>query len=251
MPASSLSLTPIVAATFFAAGVVKGVTGMGLPTVAMGLLVAILSPLTAASLLIIPAFVTNVWQLFAGPRLAPLIVRLWPMMAAVVVGTAAGAPLLTGGDVRLTTAALGAALAGYAGFALIAPPLRIPARLEPWLSPAVGGATGLVTGCTGVFVVPAVPYLQALGLAKDDLVQALGLSFTVSTVALAAALGARGALRFDNLELSALAVIPALVGMFAGQVIRARVSPGTFRLGFLIGLLALGAEMTARSLWTA
>jgi hypothetical protein len=29
----------------------------------------------------------------------------------------------------------------------------------------VGLATGLVTAATGVFVIPAVPYLQALGLA--------------------------------------------------------------------------------------
>ena len=37
-------------------------------------------------------------------------------------------------------------------------------------------------------MIPAVPYLQALGLSRDQLVQALGLSFTVSTLALAAGL---------------------------------------------------------------
>jgi len=41
--------------------------------------------------------------------------------------------------------------------------------------PLIGLATGLVTGSTGVFVIPAVPYLQALDLDKEDLVQALGL----------------------------------------------------------------------------
>lgn len=35
-------------ATFLAAGLVKGVTGMGLPTVAMGMLGALISPLVAA-----------------------------------------------------------------------------------------------------------------------------------------------------------------------------------------------------------
>ncbi|MDO5613425.1 MAG: hypothetical protein Q4G14_09320 [Paracoccus sp. (in: a-proteobacteria)] len=56
-----------IAATFFTAGAVKGITGMGLPTVAMGALGALVSPLAAASLLIVPSFVTNVWQLLAGP----------------------------------------------------------------------------------------------------------------------------------------------------------------------------------------
>ncbi len=105
-----------------------------------------------------------------------------------------------------------------------------------------------MTGGTGVFVIPAVPYLQALGLGKDDIVQALGLSFTVCTVALAAGLASRGAFRLDNLALSTLAIAPALVGMSAGQAIRKRVSPETFRRWFLIGLLLLGAEMALRPL---
>lgn len=242
----SLFFVVAIAATFFAAGLVKGVTGMGLPTVAMGVLGALISPLAAAGLLIAPSFVTNVWQLFAGPTFAPLLRRLWPMMLAVIVGTLIGSSLLTSGDTVLTTAALGAALVVYAAYTLLARQLRVPMRLEAWLSPVVGAATGAVTGGTGVFVIPAVPYLQALGLEKDDLVQALGLSFTISTVALAAGLAWRGAFQLDNLAMSGLAIVPALAGMWAGQLVRRRVSPATFRLWFLICLLLLGAEMLAR-----
>ncbi len=235
-----------VAAVFVLAGAVKGVTGMGLPTVAMGLLGALMSPLAAATLLIVPSFVTNVWQLLAGPDFRVLARRLWPMMAAILVATILGGSVLAAGDTRATTAALGAALVLYAGHALVARPLAVPARLEPWLSPAVGAATGLVTGGTGVFVIPAVPYLQALGLGKDDLVQALGLSFTVSTLALAVGLGGRGAVGTGSLWASALAVLPALAGMALGQAVRARISPARFRRWFLVCLLLLGAEMLSR-----
>ena len=235
-----------ITATFFGEGVVKGVTGMGLPTVAMGVLGALMSPLAAAALLLAPSFVTNVWQLVAGPRLLPIGRRLWPMMIAIVAGTLAGSAMLTGGDTTFTTGALGAALILYAVFTLLARPFCVPPRLEPWLSPAVGLVTGAVTGATGVFVIPAVPYIQALGLEKDELVQALGLSFTVSTVALGAGLAARGALPLGDMATSALAVIPALGGMAAGQAMRARISATAFRKGFLIGLLLLGMEMTVR-----
>ncbi len=244
MTALSPSLILVAAATFFVGGVVKGVTGMGLPTVAMTILGGLVSPVTAAGLMIAPAFVTNVWQIFTGRSLRRLLARLWTMMAAVVAGTVGGASLLTGGDVRMTTSALVA----YAGFSLIAQPLSVPARFESWIGPVVGGATGLVTGCTGVFVIPAGPYLQALGLDKDDLVQALGLSFTVSTIALATGLASHGAWRLDNLALSSLAIVPSLAGMRAGQVVRNRVSPATFRRWFLIALIALGAEMALRPL---
>lgn len=243
-----IPLLAFIAATFFIAGVVKGVTGMGLPTVAMGLLGAVIAPATAAALLIAPSFVTNVWQLAVGPSFAKLAQRLWPMMAGIGIGTLAGASSLASGDTRLTTCALGAALTVYAAYTLFARQLLTPAKHEFWLSPLIGLTTGVVTGGTGVFVVPAVPYIQALDLQKDDLVQALGLSFTVSTVALAAGLAVRGALHLDSLSLSALAIAPALTGMWVGQMIRKTVSPSRFRRWFLIGLLILGMEMLVRPL---
>ena len=124
----------------------------------------------------------------------------------------------------------------------------MPAGVERWLSPLIGGLTGLVTGATGVFVIPAVPYLQALGLSCDDLVQALGLSFTVSTVVLAVGLGAHGAFAGQTLGLSLAALAPALVGMWAGQKLRSRISPAAFRRVFLAFLLVLGAQMVVRPL---
>ncbi|WP_201862867.1 sulfite exporter TauE/SafE family protein [Microvirga soli] len=233
--------------TFFLAGIVKGVTGMGLPTVAMGALGALMAPVTAATLLIVPSFVTNVWQLLSGPNFTALIRRLWPMMLGIVLGTVGGSFVLADGNTRWTTVGLGAALVVYAGFTLLARQLSVPARWETWASPLVGLTTGIVTGGTGVFVIPAVPYLQALGLRKDDLIQALGLSFTVSTIALAAGLGWRGAFQLDGLLLSSLAIVPALAGMWLGQVVRRKVSPETFRRWFLIGLLLLGAELVLKS----
>lgn len=127
----------------------------------------------------------------------------------------------------------------------------MPAGAERWLSRRIGGLTGLVTGATGVFVIPAVPYLQALGLSCDDPVQALGLSFTVSTVVLAVGLAAHGAFAGQTLGLSlaALAALaPALVGMGAGRKLRSRISPAAFRRVFLAFLLVLGAQMVVRSL---
>jgi uncharacterized protein len=243
------ALIAAIVATFVFAGFVKGVTGMGLPTVAMGALGSMISPLAAASLLIVPSFVTNIWQLFAGPHFGAVLKRLWPMMLAILVGTIAGSSLLTEGNTKVTTAALGAALVIYAIYTLLARQLRVPPHLEPWLSPVIGLVTGLVTGGTGVFVIPAVPYLQALGLEKDDLIQSLGLSFTISTIALAAGLALRGAYDPGNLGMSALALVPALIGMWIGQIARDKISPPTFRRWFLVALLLLGTEMLLRPLF--
>jgi hypothetical protein len=248
MNADTLPYLLAVSATFLLAGMVKGVVGLGLPTVAVGLLGLIMPPMEAASLLIVPSVVTNAWQLAAGPRFGALLRRLWPMLAAICAGTLTGAMLLPRDVSGYGTIALGAALVLYALIGLAAVRLSVPARMEAWLAPLTGAATGLVTSATGVFVIPAVPYLQGLGLARDDLVQALGLAFTVSTFALAAALALRGSFQQAAAAASFYALIPALAGMFLGQWIRARIRPETFRKLFFAGLLVLGAHLSLRHL---
>lgn len=232
--------------TFLVAGLVKGVSGMGLPTVAMGLLGTTMPPAAAAALLFIPSIVTNVWQLLSGPATVHLVRRLWPMMVMVILGTIAGAALLAHVDPLWSAFSLGAALVVYAVYSLCAPSFFVSPRAERWLSPIMGLATGAVTGATGVFAIPAVPYLQSLGLERDELVQALGLSFTVSTVGLGIGLVAYDAFQLDQLGLSAVAIAPALIGMWLGQKIRGRISPKRFRQGFLVFLAVLGLELMSR-----
>jgi len=233
--------------TFLLAGFVKGVIGLGLPTVSMGLLSLVMAPAKAASLLIAPSFVTNVWQLAAGPSFGRLARRLWPMQAGVVLGTLSGAGMLTGGHAGQAAVALGLLLMLYAGLGLTSVRFSAPPSAEWWLGPLVGALTGLVTAATGVFVIPAVPYLGALNLGKEDMIQALGLSFTVSTVALAAALTAAGAFALGEVGASTAALAPALLGMAAGGALRGRFSERTFRRIFFGGLLVLGAHLASRA----
>jgi uncharacterized membrane protein YfcA len=74
-------------------------------------------------------------------------------------------------------------------------------------------------------------------------VQALGLSFTVSTLALAGGLFWRDALGSGELSASLLVLIPAMLGMGFGQWLRQRISAVLFKRVFFIGLGALGAHL--------
>jgi uncharacterized membrane protein YfcA len=238
----------LLAGTFLLAGLVKGVIGMGLPTVAMGMLAVALPPAEAAALLVIPSLVTNVWQLLAGSDFGKLARRLWPMMAGVAVSTIAGASVLVGNHAGIAGIGLGMALVIYAVVGLAGAKIAVSRRHERWLGPAVGVTTGLVTGATGVFVIPAVPYLQAIGLERDDLIQALGLSFTVSTIALALGLLRVDAWHAGSIWLSLLALVPALIGMQVGQMLRRRIAAPTFRRVFFGGLLLLGLYLIVERL---
>jgi uncharacterized protein len=105
-----------------------------------------------------------------------------------------------------------------------------------------------LTGMTGSFVVPGILFLQAIGLTRDMLIQAMGLLFTVSTVALALALKGNDLLSVELGSWSAAAVVPAILGMALGQRVRQGLSEELFRRVFFVALLLLGAYIMAGAL---
>ena len=247
MLATAALATTFLLFTFLIAGGVKGLLGVGLPTVAMALLSFAMPPAQAAATLIIPALATNIWQMAAGPALFSLLRRFAFMAIGMVAGTFATIGLLTGTSTSLATAALGSVLAAYGAYGLIGRTFSVSRRAERWLSPVVGFATGMVTGASGVYVVPVVPYLNSLGLDKEELVQSIGISAFICPLALASALALRGQYNAEVATSSFIALLPALAGMYLGQRARQRLRPAAFYRWFFGGLLALGIYMIARS----
>jgi len=242
--AVSLSL---IALTFLLAGAVKGVIGLGLPTVSLALLTVAVGLHPAMALLLAPSFVTNVWQALVGGNGRVILVRTWPFLLAATVTVWLGATALTRVDIALLSALLGVLLVVYALISLGGLHVAIPQGWEAWAGPVLGTTNGVLTGMTGSFVVPGVLYLQAIGLPRDMLIQAMGMLFTASTVALAVALGGHSLLTPQLGLVSAAAVAPALAGMVLGQRLRHRLSEAAFRRVFFVALLALGIYIVARS----
>ncbi|WCE02705.1 sulfite exporter TauE/SafE family protein [Pseudoxanthomonas sp. JBR18] len=247
MPHDPLSLL-LVCAVLVLAGWVKGVAGMGLPAVGMAALGLMMSPVQAATLMVVPLVLTNVWQAFSGPALGALVRRLAWMLVGIVAGTCAGIGLLTARGSPWPGFALGLALAAYGVVGLWLPPLSLPQRAARWAAPVVGACTGVLCGATGVFSVPLVPYLTALGLGRDALIQAMGLSFLVCSATLGAALAVRGHYPGGVAWQSCLAVLPALAGVALGQRTRQRMDPARFRFWFFVSLVLVGGFMAVRAL---
>jgi uncharacterized membrane protein YfcA len=235
----------LIAAAFLLAGFVKGVIGLGLPTVSMGLLAVTMPPSHALAIVIVPAIVTNIWQTFVGPYLRDIIRRLWPLMAGTVVGIWLNAGMLTGPYARYGTIVLGLLLVIYAIIGLSKFSFKVARRDEKWLGVLVGLVTGVVSAATGVQVLPSMPFMQAIGMEMDELVQALGVFFTVATVALAFNLTAAGLLSASTALPGAIAMAASFAGMFIGQAVRSRMQPDAFRRWFLIAMILLGIYLAA------
>ena len=239
----------VIAATFLLAGFVKGVIGLGLPTVSMGLLAVTMQPSHALAIVIVPAVVTNIWQTFVGPYLRDIVRRLWPLMAGTVIGIWLNAGLLTGPYARYGAVVLGILLVIYAIIGLSKFSFSVARRDEKWIGGIVGVVTGMVSAATGVQVIPSMPYLQAIGMEKDELVQALGVFFTVATVALAFNLTSAGLLTAATALPGAIAMAAAFTGMFIGQAVRSRMQPDVFRRWFLIAMIFLGLYLAGSAVY--
>lgn len=240
-----------VAVAFLVAGCVKGAVGMGLPTIAVAIMGATLGLREAIPVLIVPSLVANIWQSARPGPLGPLLRRFGPINAASGLGIWFGTMALFRIDPTLLATLLGVVIVAYALVNLMAVELTVTQRQERALSLPVGLVSGVLTGATGSLLLPNIVFLQALHLKRDTFIQATGLTLLIGTVVWAAALLGEGAMDGAAWLLSALALLPTLLGMAVGQWLRGQIPQGRFRTGVYLLLLLLAANLIRKGLVAA
>jgi hypothetical protein len=238
----------IVIVVFLIAGGIKGVIGFGLPTVSITIIAALIGLTEAMALMVLPSLVTNFWQGVTGGKLWYLVRRLWLVLLLGMVCTWITSSLLIAGEILVFKTLLGVVICLYTITNLRSITLPSPGVKEFWLSPVVGAVSGSITGVTGVFVMPAVAYLQSLRMPRNVLIQAMGVWFTVATISLGVSLHSHGLFPKHLAMLSTTAVLPALVGMVLGQRLRQHLTEQVFQKVFFISLGGLGLYIIVTSL---
>jgi uncharacterized membrane protein YfcA len=237
----------VAALVFLLAGFIKGIIGIGLPTISIALLAATFDLKAGLALIVVPAFATNVWQAVVGGAFVEIARRLGVFIIAAVIGIWLGVGVLSGADAVVISGLFGIMLCIYSAVAVATPQIPPPGRLEPFIAPVMGVLSGFVAGLMGSFVVPGSLYLQALGQPRDIFVQTMGITFTCVTIALGVSLIGHGMMPKELGILSFAALVPSLLGMAAGQRFRKRIPETRFRQIFFFGMLALGLYMAMRA----
>lgn len=154
-----------------------------------------------------------------------------------------------GGADRHVRLLLGTVLVAYGLWGIGKPVLPDFGRHMHLAGLVAGALSGILTAATGVFVIPLVPYLQSLKLSKDELIQALGLSFMLATVALSIRLGSVGTASFKlDVMAQLIALISAGIGLWFGSHIRSHMRPTQFQRGLYGVFLFLGLVMVGKSI---
>lgn len=231
------------------AGFVKGIVGFALPMILVSGLGMFLSPELALAGLILPTLATNIFQaLRHGAREALGSVRRFRVFLVVgfvfLVGSAQLLPRLSESTFLLMVG-LPVSFFSIIQLAGLRFSLRKPSR---WVEALTGAVAGFIGGLSGIWGPPTVAYLTAIDTPKADQLRVQGVIYGLGSLALLAAHVSSGVLRTATMPLSVALVVPALLGMWLGGHLQARIDQRTFRRVTLVVLLVAGLNLVRRGL---
>ena len=235
-------------ATYMFAATAKGMTGLGFSTTSLPILAIIVGLKDALPLVIIPSISSNLVVMYGAGHFGETVRRFWPMLIATIPGLILGLWVLSRIDAAQAGGVLGLMLLLWCAFHFAKPDLRLPVRLQRPLGPLSGFVTGVLNGVTGSQVMPAVPYLMMLHLGRNQFIQSINCSFTLSSLIMAAGLNRLGLFGLDALVLSIIGTLFIYFGLKVGERARAHLSPDRFRLAVLAMLAAMGVSLLTQAI---
>jgi len=232
------------------AGFVKGAVGFAMPMIMIAAFSAFLPAPLALALLILPTLVTNIAQAFRQGRAAAweTACKFRLHVGAVVLGLLITSQFAFQIPKPLLLAGLGAPILGFALWQLAGQSLAIPIHHRARAEIALGLVGGLYGGISGVWGPPLLVLLLSLHVEKQEMLRVQGVVFLIGSVVLTGAHLASGVLNAQTLPLSALMVIPALIGNQIGLAVQDRLNPKRFRFWTLILLVVTAANLLRQAL---
>ncbi len=231
----------------FLGGLSKGALGVGLPLIAMPTLAFFMSVPQALVMLTVPVFITNIWQSVQGGHLPRVIRRFWPLTLGLVIGVGIGAQILIRLDEHVLYLLMGLVVLVQPAMRLLRPDSVITPVRQRWLGPLIGLTGGVIGGTAGLYGPPVMVYLAGLKLEKDFFAATAAFLFFIGGLALAIFLSRLGVMHAEDLIWSSVALLPAALGIFAGQAIRARISQGQFDKAITVTMLLIGLGLLAKA----
>ena len=245
----TLDLITLVGLIFLAAGTIKGLVGIGLPTAAVGMMSQVIDPRQAIALVVFPSMLSNAWQIYREGEVLATLRRFWRFIACLmgmilVVTLTLTAAVPTEGLILI----LGLVVVLFAGMSLAFTPPVLPERYDRTAQIGCGLAAGALGGLTAIWAPPMVTYLMARRVDKQTFVRATGLIIFSGTVPLIFGFWHTGLLTGPGAAMSLGMMVPALIGFSLGEYLRRFLDAERFRTAVLIVFLLMGLNLVRRAL---
>jgi hypothetical protein len=239
-----------VVCSLIVAGILKGIIGVGMPVVALPLLSLFIDIKPAAMLLSVPLILSNLPQALEGGKTDRCLMQLMPVLLGMIPGLFLGVSILLALDADVARIIAGLVLIGIGGVTLLAPKLRIQSRLVLPAGIVFGFSSGILGGIAAMAGPLVFIFLLAKGLRGQAFTKEASLYLVVSSALLAILLTASREFNWLDVSVSTAAMLPVALGMFAGQHMRDKIAPETFRKLVLTAVIAAGADLLRHGLFS-
>ncbi|MBF9030823.1 TSUP family transporter [Rhodobacterales bacterium HKCCE3408] len=232
------------------AGFVKGAIGFAMPLIMISGLSLFIDPFLAIAAIILPITVTNILQATRSgvAEMRSAAVEHWRYILIVCVMILLVAQLVTLIPQRMFYLALGVPVVALSTIQLLGLRFTIPQnrrRVAEW---GVGALSGALGGLTGTWGPPTVLYLMALGTPRARAILVQGVVYGLGSVSLLLGHIQSGVLNSRTWPLSALLLVPALIGQAVGFRAGDRMDAELFRKVTLAVLIVAGLNLVRRGL---
>ncbi|MEM1300193.1 MAG: sulfite exporter TauE/SafE family protein [Pseudomonadota bacterium] len=240
----------VIGGIFVLAGMVKGTTGIGLPTAAVGMMSQFMDPRQAIALVVFPSLLSNAWQMFRQGRVGAVLARFW-LFIACLMGFIALVSFTVTASVPTETliVILGCVICLFSVMSLAFSPPVLPARYDRAGQVISGTASGVLGGLTGIWAPPMVTYLMARRIEKEEFVAATGVMIFAGTLPLIGGFWSAGLLSGNLAMVSVMMFMPALIGFTLGETLRHRMDADRFRTVVLVVFLVMGLNLFRKALF--
>ena len=238
----------IAAAVFLLAGIVKGVIGIGLPTISITLLAQFVDPRVAIAMVLIPSLISNSWQVWQGGNILRPAKLLWPYVVTMMIAMYITSLFAAAAPVDLMVTGIGVVVVLWTLTSLWKAPPKLPDHLDPVVQPVAGVLAGLLGGMSGIWSPSMVVYLLARRVNKEEFIQFTGFIILFGTLPLTLGYITTGLLNRETALASALMVVPVLVGLFIGRKLRHRINNEQFFKVLLVAFCLMGLHLMWRGL---
>lgn len=225
----------------------KGITGIGLPLIAIPLLSAFVGVEHAVVIMALPSFVSNGWLIYVHHRHAPPAKVLAPFLIPGFLGCLGGTWLLAIADDRTLTQLLAVWLGLYLLQLQFRPHFRLPGNWS--VAPLFGTISGAIQGATGISAPVIAPWLTGIGLTREAFVFSISLSFSFFTVAQMLAMGATDLWTTRRLIEGLVALLPVMLFLHAGVRWARSIPPDGFRKVLLLTFVLMEARLIYSGFW--
>ena len=238
-----------VLAAYVVASGIKGLTGIGFSPSCLPIMALRLDLKIAIPLVIVPSIVSNLVVMLQAGRFREALRRFWPLYVASIPGLLIGLTILVSIDVDIAKAILGLVLISYALWALRNSSFSLSGEWERLLKMPAGFCTGFVNGLTGSQVMPVLPYLLSLDLNKSAFIQAINISFTLSSLVMLVGMNRLGHLSLNTFLTAFGGLVPVLLTVYLAGGLQGRLSGAIHRTLVLTFLLVMGLVLLVKTLF--